>query len=79
MSQIHVIYNGNNDIEFTDVFRQDRTPEIQNPQPNTVTHEQIKRALSIYFDVNQNEFDDHYIEINPNGNITVRPNAKWGG
>jgi hypothetical protein len=81
MSTIHVAFGGRNeDLEFDEVFRPDRltTLELQNATPNSITHTQIKQALANHYDVDQQEFEAHYVEINPNGNITVRPNAKFG-
>lgn len=82
MSTIHVVYNGRNeDLEFDHVFRQDRLETLgvqQNPTHNSITQDQVKRALANHYDVDIEEFEAHYVEINPNGNITVRPNAKWG-
>lgn len=80
MSKIHVVYNGNNELEFDEVFRPDRAESmgIQNLTPSTLNHDQIKQALAYYYDVDRSEFEDHYVEISSNGNITVRPNAKWG-
>jgi hypothetical protein len=80
MSIIHVAFSGRNeDLEFDEVFRSDRlvTLGLQNATPNSITHTQIKQALANHYDVDQNEFEAHFVEINPNGNITVRPNAKF--
>jgi len=35
-------------------------------------------VLSQYYDVGVGEFDDHFVELNPNGNVTVRPNTPFG-
>jgi hypothetical protein len=84
MSTIHVVYGGRNeDLEFDQVFRSDRLQTLglsegQIAAPNNITNEQVKRALANHYDVDQSEFEAHYVENNPNGNITVRPNAKWG-
>ena len=76
---IHVVYGGRNeDLEFDQVFRSDRFTTDQTPTPSTVSQEQVKTALANHYDVDAREFEAHYVEINPNGNITVRPNAKWG-
>jgi hypothetical protein len=45
---------------------------------SNLNEDQIKAALSQHFDVGLGEFEDHYVEINPNGNITVRPNTTYG-
>ncbi|MDD5649837.1 MAG: hypothetical protein PHF86_05355 [Candidatus Nanoarchaeia archaeon] len=82
MSTIHVVYGGRNeDLEFDEVFRPDRHEAlgVTNPEPRNMTPEIVKRALANHYDVNQNEFEAHFVEINSNGNITVRPNARWGG
>jgi len=82
MSTIHVVYGGRNeDLQFDEVFREDRLEALGVPRNSTsssVSHAQIKRALADHYDVDADEFEAHYVEINPNGNITVRPNAKWG-
>lgn len=82
MSTIHVVYGGKNEThEFNDVFRSDWLPTLGitgTPTPSSLTQSQIRQALANFYDVNVNEFADHFIETNPNGNITVRPNAKWG-
>jgi hypothetical protein len=82
MSMIHVVYSGRNeDLEFDEVFRPDRYEALgitDTARPENVSNDLIKRALAYHYDVAANEFEAHYIENNPNGNITVRPNAKWG-
>lgn len=82
MSTIHVVYGGRNEtLQFNDVFREDWLDRLgisQNPVPTNLSHSQIKQALANFYDINVNEFEAHFVEINPNGNITVRPNAKWG-
>jgi hypothetical protein len=83
MATIHVVYGGRNEtLEFDEVFRSDRATSLRIesiPEPSSISHALVKRALAHFYDVNQNEFEAHYVETNPNGNITVRPNAKWGG
>jgi hypothetical protein len=82
MSIIHVAYGGRNeDLEFDDVFREDRLHSLgmtTKPLSQSTNPETVKRALAIHYDVSYDEFDSHFVEVNPNGNITVRPNAKWG-
>lgn len=83
-SKIHVVYDGRTqDLAFEDVFPQDRYASIGIPEgtevtSQSVTQQQVKTALAQHFDVGITEFDDHFVEINPNGNITVRPNTTFG-
>lgn len=84
MSTVHVLYKGRTeDLEFEQVFPVGRFQAIGIPEGTTVsasnlTEGQIKAALSQHFDVGLGEFEDHYVEINPNGNVTVRPNTTYG-
>jgi len=81
---VHVKYEGRSeDIEFGTLFQQDRLagmgiPEGAMPTPQTVTQQQMRVALAQHFDKGIDEFNDFYVEINPNGNITVRPEAGFG-
>jgi hypothetical protein len=85
MAKIHVVYNGHNDdLTFEQVFPQERfagigIPEGTVPSTATLTSDQVKTALAQHYDVGLGEFADHYVEMNPNGNITVRPNTTFGG
>jgi len=81
MSTVHVVYGGRNeDVEFAEIFREDRVAAIGLTQanPSSLNQQQIKSALANFYDVGVEEFSDHYVEVSPNGNITVRPNAKFG-
>ena len=84
MSQVHVTYNGRTeDLEFDDVFPTERRASIgiaeaTDLNPNSLTTTQIKTALAQHYDVGINEFQDHYVEVAKNGNITVRQNAVFG-
>ena len=84
MAQVHVVYDGRNeDLEMGDVFRTDRLAALGIAEgtelsSRNVTETQVKNALSQYYDVAVSEFQDHYVELNPNGNVTVRPNTKFG-
>jgi len=81
---IHVVFDGTSkDLEFDDVFKSENFSAIgisegATVSPNDVTKEQIKNALCHYLDISDSELSDHYIEINKNGNITVRPEATFG-
>ena len=83
MAKVHVVYNGSHDLDFDTVFPQDRfanigIPEGTIPSVTTLNSEQVKTALAQHFDVGLGEFRDHFVEMNPNGNITVRPNTTFG-
>jgi len=84
MAKTHVVYNGRNeDLDFETLFPQTRfanigIPEGTVPSVNTLTSEQVKTALAQHYDVGLGEFADHFVEMNPNGNITVRPNTTFG-
>jgi hypothetical protein len=84
MSSVHVLYNGRNETyDFTDVFN-DRRRELLGLADGEITvgqltEAQVKRAMSDMLDVNQNEFSDHYVELNSKtGNVTLRPNSGFG-
>jgi len=85
MAGIHVVYNGNTrDLTFEELFPQDRLAAIgftgnEAPASSNLTEDQVKRALAQHFDVGVGEFGDHKVEMNPNGNITVRPDTPFGG
>ena len=69
MATIHVIYDG-------------KTEDLASDEvgvPANANGEQIKTALAQHYDVATTEFRDHFVEINPNGNVTVRPNTPFGG
>jgi hypothetical protein len=84
MAKIHVVYNGRNeDLDFETLFPQERFANIgipagTVPSVSALTSEQVKTALAQHFDVGLGEFADHFVEMNPNGNITVRPNTVFG-
>jgi hypothetical protein len=85
MAGVHVVYNGRNeDIAFEQLFTPERRAGVGIADgivlsSSNVTEDQVKRALSQYYDVGVGEFDDHFVELNPNGNVTVRPNTPFGG
>jgi hypothetical protein len=85
MAGVHVVYNGRNeDITFEQLFTPERRAGVGIADgivlsSSNVTEDQVKRALSQYYDVGVGEFDDHFVELNPNGNVTVRPNTPFGG
>lgn len=84
MANVHVQFRGQQqDISFEELFSGDRyealginTDTVASPQ--SVSDTQIRMALAQKFDVGVGEFQDLFIEKNPNGNITVRPNAVFG-
>ena len=84
MSTIHCTFRGRQyDFDFFEIFAPDRyvaigIPEDFDVKPNTVTQDQVKMALAQKFDVGVGEFDEDFVEINPNGNITVRPDTVFG-
>ena len=84
MSMIHCTFRGRQyDYNFEDVFVPERFPAIGIPDgmevtASSVSEDQVKTALAQKFDVGLGEFSDSYVEINPNGNITVRPDAVFG-
>jgi len=82
MSQIYVKYGGEQKTyEFTDVFTPERNLVMGLTEPvipNQLSERQVKTALCQKLDINMSELEDHYVEINPNGNITLRPESGWG-
>jgi len=84
MSVVHVMFRGNtDDFIFEDLFPAERYEQLGiaaniTPTPSTVTQDQIVMALAQYYDVGIGEFVDHKIEINKNGNITVRADTVFG-
>jgi hypothetical protein len=84
MSDVHVVYNGrNDDLTFDQVFTPERRVSVGIAEgtvlsSSNVTEDQMKRALSQYYDVGVGEFNDHFVELNPNGNVTVRPSTPFG-
>lgn len=84
MSEVHVLFRGQQkSFLFDEVFEPDRyaaigIPENMEVNSSTVTQEQVKMALAQKFDVGVGEFQDSFVEINPNGNITVRPDTTFG-
>ena len=82
---VHVVYDGRTeDLSFADVFPADRLaaigiPEGTVPTVQNLNSDQVKNALAQHYDVGRGEFQDHFVEINPNGNITVRPSTGFGG
>jgi hypothetical protein len=82
MAQIYVKYNGRQDtLDFDDVFTPQRIEALglRTPvSPSSLNAEIVRTAIAQKYDVNVSEFADQYIEINPNGNITIRPESGWG-
>lgn len=84
MSDVHVMFRGRQeDFPFDALFPTDRYEALGITDgaivgPATVSQSQIRMALAQKFDVGMNEFEDHYIETSPNGNITVRANTPFG-
>lgn len=84
MADVHVVYNGrNDDLTFDQVFTPERRASVGIAEgtvlsSSNVTEDQMKRALSQYYDVGVGEFNDHFVELNPNGNVTVRPSTPFG-
>lgn len=84
MSTVHVIFKGQNeDLDLQELFPEDRFENLNIEQgtvitANTINQDMVRRALSYHYDVSVDEFEDHYVEINPNGNVTVRPEATFG-
>lgn len=84
MADVHVIYKGRtDDINFDQLFPAERrvalgiSPDIVLSSSN-ITEAQVKNALAQWYDVGIGEFDDLFVEMNPNGNVTVRPNTPFG-
>lgn len=81
---VHVTYNNSShDLDFEQVFPEHRHEAIgiqsgAEVSPHTVSETHIRNAVAQHFDVSNSEFADHFVEINPNGNITVRPKATFG-
>lgn len=84
MATVHVKYAGNSHtIDFDELFPAERYTAIGIPagtdvSPSTVTDQHVKTALAQHFDVALDEFEALFVEFNPNGNITVRPEAVFG-
>lgn len=85
MSSVHVASYGGRSYDFTfgELFPEDRFKNIGIPEGTIVTQatltvDNVKVALAQHFDVGLTEFRDYYVEMNPNGNITVRPNTTFG-
>jgi hypothetical protein len=84
MADVHVIYKGRtDDISIDQLFPAERRVAL-GIAPDTVlsssnvTEAQVKNALAQWYDVGVGEFDDLFVEMNPNGNVTVRPNTPFG-
>jgi len=82
MADVHIVYNGHNDdVAFDEMFSSDHLSGLGitgTVTPQSVTPDQVKMAVAQHFDVGLNEFQDHFVEINPNENITVRPQTTFG-
>jgi len=78
MSTIHVALDGRNEtLNISDVFTPERGFAADITASN-LTESQVKDTLASYFDVNPAQLRDHTVVFNPNGTLTVRPNASWG-
>jgi len=78
MSTVHVVLGGRNEtLNIADVFTPDRGFAAGITAGN-LTESQVKDTLASHFDVNPTQLRDHVVNFNPNGTITVRPNASWG-
>lgn len=83
-SMVHVKYEGRSeDIGFEDLFQPSDYQTIgiladTKPTPQNVTPAQYHMALAIYFDRPLSEFQEMHIDVSPNGNVTVRPQAVFG-
>ena len=81
---VHVVYGGKNeDLELDRLFPEERREALGVPSGSdlvaaNLSESMIKKALASHYDVAPSEFNDHFVENNPNGNITVRPSAVWG-
>ena len=84
MSIVHVMFRGNtDDLKFEEIFPEERYVALGLepgfiPTQSNVSQDQIRMALAQHYDVGLGEFSDHHIEINSNGNITVRANTTFG-
>jgi len=84
MATVHVLYNGRTqDIPLEQMFPPEHFAEIGLQAGALVTaanltQEQVKKAAAQHFDVAETEFQDHFVELNPNGNITIRPSTPFG-
>ena len=84
MPNVSVTYNDRHDeLPFEDVFTPERRQRANIPEgieitAATVNEVQVKAALADYYDVARTEFQDHFFAAHPNGNVTVRPNTKFG-
>lgn len=82
MSEIHIMYNGTEDMDINGLFPQERREEFGLPMGtisfNDVSAEQIKRALASHYDKPVDEFNELVVEFHKNGNVTVRPSAVFG-
>jgi len=78
------MFRGNtDDFVFEDLFPVERYQQLgivegTTPTPSTVSQDQIVMALAQHYDVGVGEFSDHKVEINKNGNITVRADTVFG-
>ncbi len=84
MANVHLIYKGeSHDFTFEELFN----PQVRNTlgiaqdvfvDSSNVTENQLKQAVATYMDVNVSEFGDHKVELNPNGNATIRMDTPFG-
>ena len=84
MPEVHVVYGGKTeDLSMDTVFPAGRLASLglaegTVPSTQTLNADQVKNALAQHYDVGRAEFQDHFVELNPNGNISVRPNTGFG-
>jgi hypothetical protein len=82
--KIHVVYDGRKeDLTFEQLFPADRLQSMGIAEgaqinANTLNQENVRMALAQHYDVGINEFEDHHIEFQSNGNIVVRPETTFG-
>lgn len=84
MSTVHVMFRGTQeDFDFNILFSKERQSLLgintdTDLTPQNITINQVKMALAQNYDVGLTEFEDHYVDIGKNGNITVRANTPFG-
>ena len=82
--QVHIVYDGRKeDLTFEQLFPVDRLQSMgiaegTEVNANTLNQDNVRMALAQHYDVGINEFQDHHIEFQSNGNIIVRPETTFG-
>jgi len=82
--QVHIVYDGRKeDLTFEQLFPADRLQSMGIAEgteinANTLNQGNVRMALAQHYDVGINEFQDHHIEFQSNGNIIVRPETTFG-